>query len=565
VSLADASVNSKDGQVTADTGAPDTGADASVPPPMCNDGHIDPGETCDPLADCPTACPPIQCQLRSLDNGGTCAASCTNVAVQTACLNGDGCCPDSCNTTDDTDCNAVCGNGIVEGKETCDGTCPTTCKPVACMNRKISGSAATCDATCVDDTPITACNAVSDGCCPNGCTAPGDPDCAAGACGNGTVDGTEKCDVGIAPPGAGSCPDKCAATGCNLFKLDQPGTCNAQCLANGSITQCANGDGCCAPGCNSTNDNDCVAKCGNGVVEPPTETCDGNCPTQCPQRACQLYKLVNGGTCTAQCVADTLQNNCVNGDGCCPSNCDSTNDNDCTNQPPSKCGNGIIDPGETCDGNCVPCPPSSTCITSTGSAATCDLRCNVPITQCDLKTADACCPLVPIGGAAATFDCAQKTDLDCKGTGWLQVTKGLVTIPKGECDAYTIDGITSGASYDITTCGKTVTAAGDVDITSVVQAPIATPMSSGPPPISYGSNKDCTTKTALPLLANWTCANKDGVVTMACVSDAPGGFVAKNANAITVTFCAITDTTFPITVWYNAPTLPTITFAGIVQ
>ena len=40
---------------------------------------------------------------------------------------------------------------------------------------------------------------------------------------------------------------------------------------NGSV----DGDGCCAPGCNATNDSDCTPICGNGVVEAG-ETCDGD-------------------------------------------------------------------------------------------------------------------------------------------------------------------------------------------------------------------------------------------------------------------------------------------------
>ena len=58
-----------------DAGAPDAQAEAAVPP-ACDDGKIDPGETCDPLASCPTSCPAAQCQLRRLDAPGTCGAKC---------------------------------------------------------------------------------------------------------------------------------------------------------------------------------------------------------------------------------------------------------------------------------------------------------------------------------------------------------------------------------------------------------------------------------------------------------------------------------------------------------
>jgi hypothetical protein len=42
------------------------------------------------------------------------------------------------------------------------------------------------------------------------------------------------------------------------------------------------GDGCCPPGATNATDSDCAPKCGNKVVERG-ETCDGNCPDECPQ------------------------------------------------------------------------------------------------------------------------------------------------------------------------------------------------------------------------------------------------------------------------------------------
>jgi cysteine-rich repeat protein len=45
-------------------------------------------------------------------DGGVCTA--------TACTAGDGCCPSGCNATNDSDCAAVCGNGVVEPGEICD-------------------------------------------------------------------------------------------------------------------------------------------------------------------------------------------------------------------------------------------------------------------------------------------------------------------------------------------------------------------------------------------------------------------------------------------------------------
>jgi hypothetical protein len=81
---------------------------------------------------------------------------------------------------------AVCGDGIVQGKELCDpasaaAPCPTSCeaelasKP--CTEVVLAGSAATCDAECK---PTTITSAVADdGCCPSGATPETDNDCAA--------------------------------------------------------------------------------------------------------------------------------------------------------------------------------------------------------------------------------------------------------------------------------------------------------------------------------------------------------------------------------------------------
>jgi len=72
----------------------------------------------------------------------------------------------------------MCGDGIVDGDETCDGDCPADCDDMdACTVDSLVGAASTCDVMCTNDA-ITACEATADGCCPAGCDITTDPDCA---------------------------------------------------------------------------------------------------------------------------------------------------------------------------------------------------------------------------------------------------------------------------------------------------------------------------------------------------------------------------------------------------
>ncbi len=69
----------------------------------------------------------------------------------------------------------MCGNGVVESDEQCDGDCPTDCPAVLCVTRRLAGSAEECNARCVD-TPIDTCMS-GDGCCAAGCDPLSDNDC----------------------------------------------------------------------------------------------------------------------------------------------------------------------------------------------------------------------------------------------------------------------------------------------------------------------------------------------------------------------------------------------------
>jgi hypothetical protein len=109
--------------------------------------------------------------------------------------------------------------------------------------------------------------------------------------------------------------------------------------------------------------------CGNGVAEPG-EDCDGAdvpeepecasafCSADCvlDESACQPFcgdGLVSGeelcdGAQLAGATCEELVPDSPGGDLACSPDCQSYDVSSCTN--PSNCGNGVLDPGETCDG-----------------------------------------------------------------------------------------------------------------------------------------------------------------------------------------------------------------------
>ncbi len=72
----------------------------------------------------------------------------------------------------------MCGNGVLEAGELCDGDCPTSCDDGnACTTDSMAGSAGTCNVVCINQDSGAACG-MSDGCCPAGCTEEMDEDCS---------------------------------------------------------------------------------------------------------------------------------------------------------------------------------------------------------------------------------------------------------------------------------------------------------------------------------------------------------------------------------------------------
>ena len=284
-----------------------------------------------------------------LGDGQYCGFS---VANQTSvCVDADECVSDdSCDDgfyclplggSDGSVCIPYCGNGSVDEAqgETCDGAdCRESCEDLGpCFT--LQGSRETCDVACV---PTAVCTP-GDGVCCEGCSSVNDGDCTA-TCGNGIIEAGEVCDDGFTDS-CGTCNTDCSGTGtgavcgdgdrcdeleaCDDGYTDACGTCNADCSAEGSGAVCGDGERC-----------------------PEFELCDGlDCPTveTCDDgNSCTADSLdETGGPCQVVCVHEAAELACGLADGCCPAGCDVETDGDC-----AICGNGIVEPGELCDGNC---------------------------------------------------------------------------------------------------------------------------------------------------------------------------------------------------------------------
>lgn len=187
--------------------------------------------------------------------------------------------------------------------------------------------------------------------------------------------------------------------------------------------------------------------CGNGQLEPG-ELCDpgiasgpGACPGTCSDGVACTTDLLSGSaeTCDAVCTHEVV-GACTDGDNCCPSFCDASLDSDCS----PTCGDGVVDPQETCDGNCpTSCDDGNACTRDRilGGASTCSLTCAF-VDRSECADGDGCCPA----------GCDQSTDDDCSptcGDGVLdagETCDGDCAVTCDDQDACTLDRSTGAAA-----------------------------------------------------------------------------------------------------------------------
>ncbi|MFC1610711.1 hypothetical protein ACFL6C_07125 [Myxococcota bacterium] len=318
------------------------------------------------------------------------------------------------------DCTPDCA-GKECGDDACGGSCGTCAGNEECQSNQCVCIPDCATRECGDDGCGSSCGTCgTDEMCDNG-TCVCAPDCDGKACGDpdgcgGICTGCAECDNGAVDLGETcdpitSCPTTCDdGNSCTTdTRHGAPATCDAWCESV-PIAACTNGDSCCPDGCARANDNDCSPNCGNGNIGN-SETCDpvDTCPTSCDDSDVCTTDLMTGSVANCNVVCSHIViATCASGDGCCPAGCNDVVDADCG----VGCGNGVHDPGETCDppDTCpTSCDDGNSCTTNnlTGSAANCNAACSrSTIVSC--AHGDGCCP--PGCDATVDDDCSATCD-----------------------------------------------------------------------------------------------------------------------------------------------------------
>lgn len=232
----------------------------------CGDGSISNGEQCDdgakngsPASTCDATCK-NKCGNGSVDAGEDCDSGATNGTAGSSCT---------------LKCKNKCGNGVLDAGEQCDdgkntgeyGGCLPTCKLApSCGDMTLQNPPEICDKGAANSATAYGANSCTDQCLPGG------------YCGDGVINGTEKCDDGKNTGNPGSCKSDCSAyvpsTLCGDGKIQAPEKCDDGTAVNGTAA--------------SKCDTSCRFKCGNALVDAG-EQCDngvndgsyGSCTSTC--------------------------------------------------------------------------------------------------------------------------------------------------------------------------------------------------------------------------------------------------------------------------------------------
>ena len=389
-------------------------------------------------------------------------------------------CLDNCSGFDISQCTAAstCGNGIIERNEACDGT---RLNDQTCATVVGAGS-----------TGILRCNATCDGFVTTGCTA-------STTCGNGIVESGEVCDgvniqgatcaskVGAGSTGQVLCGDNCryfnlagcsAASTCGNGKMDVGEVCEVGDLQGKTCADVvgfgSKGTLKCGPTCYSFDTSKCSAaeSCGNGQIDTQ-EMCDGSnlagrtcadvvgfgskgvlrCNSTCtgfdtascgPEVKCGNGKLDEGEVCDGQFLNAATCSSRVGfgstGPLKCNSNCSGYDTSGCS--PVVKCGNGVLDDGEACDGSLL---NGKSCVDVVGFGSTGMPGCN---SQCTALTKGTCTPAVTCGNGR--LDAGETCDMNILNGATCASVRGSGSTGTLRCNN-TCDG------FDLTYCSAPVT------------------------------------------------------------------------------------------------------------